>query len=121
MTAPDPTFPVTSNPPGSSTGRRLATDTDLDHRVHGTPQRALVIWLFLIAATILAWAIGERGMGGPAIVALLFVLAFVKGSLVILDFMAVRHAPHLWRWVTLGWLGAVCALIGLAYWKGLNL
>lgn len=121
MTAPNPTSPVTSSAPGPSTVHILAPDADLDHRVHGTPQRALTIWLFLIAATILAWAIGERGMAGPAIVALLFVLAFVKGSLVILDFMAVRHAPRMWRYVMLGWLGAVCTLIGLAYWTGLNL
>ncbi len=91
------------------------------HAAHGTPRRAFAIWVFLIAATGLAWAVGERGMGGPAIVTLLFGLAFIKGSLVILDYMAIRHAPLFWRGLTLGWLGAVCILIGLAYWKGMNL
>ena len=86
---------------------------------HGTPARATVIWLVLIAATAFAWMVGERGAAGPAIAALLFVVAFAKGALVILDYMALRRAPLLWPVLTLGWMAAVCALIGLAYWKGL--
>jgi hypothetical protein len=86
---------------------------------HGTPARATVIWLLLLAATALAWSVGERGAAGPAIAGLLFVVAFAKGALVILDYMALRRAPLLWPVLTLGWMAAVCVLIGLAYWKGL--
>lgn len=87
---------------------------------HGTPQRATLIWLFLLAATALAWALGEGGAAGPAVFALLFGLALVKGALILLDYMALRHAPVLWRALTLGWLIAVIALIALAYWRGLT-
>lgn len=103
------------NPPTN-----LLTNAPGTHAAHGTPKRALLIWLFMIAATAFAWLVGDHGMGGPLVVALLLTLAFIKSALVILDFMAVRHAPKLWRVVMLGWLTAVCLLIGLAYWKGLN-
>jgi len=96
------------------------TNTPDTHAAHGTPQRALLIWLFMVAATAFAWFVADHGMGGPLVVMLLFSLAYMKSALVILDFMAVRHAPKLWRVVMLGWLTAVCLLIGLAYWIGLN-
>lgn len=110
----------TSLPGGDHAPLRCESPHAPHAAAHGTPRRAFAIWVFLIAATGLAWAVAERGMGGPAIMALLFGLAFVKGALVILDYMAIRHAPVLWRALTLGWLAIVCILIGLAYWKGMN-
>jgi hypothetical protein len=86
---------------------------------HGTPRRAAIIWAVLILATMLTWTVGERGDAGPAIAALLFAIAFVKGALIILDYMALRRAPLLWPALILGWMALVCSLIGLAYWKGL--
>ncbi len=86
---------------------------------HGSPKRALAVWLFLIAATLLAWLLGERGAHGPWVVAVLFGAAFVKGNLILLEYMALRHAPIFWRALTIGWLSAVCGAIALAYWKGM--
>jgi len=90
------------------------------HPIHATPARALGVWVFLIAATLVTWLVGERGAHGPAIVALMFGLAFVKGSLTTLEFMALRGAPLMWRLLTLGWLSSVCAAIAIAYWKGMS-
>lgn len=87
---------------------------------HGTPQRATAIWIGLITATGLTWLLGERGASGPAIAAMLLAIAFVKGALIILDYMALRRAPLMWPTIALGWMTLVCALIGLAYWKGLT-
>lgn len=88
--------------------------------VYGSSRRALWTWLFMMGATGVAWWVADRGLGGIQVVALLFGLAFVKGAMVILDYMAIRHAPLLWRFITLGWLILVCLLIGVAYWKGLQ-
>jgi hypothetical protein len=77
------------------------------------------VWLMLVAATLVTWWIGEGGWassGGFAAVALMFGLAFVKGTLIALDFMETRHAPPLWRRLLLGWLAGVIGLIGLAWW-----
>ncbi|HJV28870.1 MAG TPA: cytochrome C oxidase subunit IV family protein [Aromatoleum sp.] len=97
-----------------------STRTAVAHAsAHGTPERAATIWAILIAATMVTWTIGERGEAGPAVAALLFAIAFAKGSLIILDYMALRRAPRMWAGLVLGWMGLVCALIGIAYWKGL--
>lgn len=82
-------------------------------------RRSTLLWLTLLAATALTWAIGEGHASGPAIAALLLAVAMAKGTVVIFDFMALARAPLLWRIVLLGWLALVCALIGLAYWKGM--
>ncbi|ATE59702.1 cytochrome C oxidase subunit IV family protein [Thauera sinica] len=87
--------------------------------VHGTPRRATVLWLLLIAATLLTWGMGATDVAGRLTILLLAVLSFWKGSVVILDFMALRHAPLLWRALTLGWMILVWALIAIAYWKGI--
>ena len=48
-----------------------------------------------------------------------FGLTFVKGLVVSLDFLELRHAPALWRWVVLIWLAVVLGAIVLAYWLSL--
>jgi hypothetical protein len=50
----------------------------------------------------------------------MLVIAFVKGRLVILDFMELRDAPRLWRTLLEGWLIVVGSLILLAYWISLK-
>ena len=54
-----------------------------------------------------------------AVIGLLAVISIWKGSVIILDFMALRHAPLLWRALILGWMALVWAVIGIAYWKAL--
>ena len=76
------------------------------------------IWLLMLAATATTWALGEGGAGGRGAMLIMLALAFVKGVLVIDDFMELRHAPLLWRVLLIGWLGLVTALIVLSYWIG---
>ncbi len=89
------------------------------HETHGRPARTLYTWLGLCVATVTTWRLGEQA-GGAALTALLLGIALVKGRLVAYEFMALRHAPLLWRALLTGWLCVVCLLIGLAYWKGLT-
>ncbi|MES2878718.1 MAG: cytochrome C oxidase subunit IV family protein [Pseudomonadota bacterium] len=80
------------------------------------------IWAFLLAATAVTYWLGESGLAGHAGMApilAMFALAFIKGFLVILDFMDLRHAPPLWRRLLVGWLVFVVSMIVLAYWIGL--
>ena len=76
------------------------------------------IWLLLLAATGLTTWLGASGALAtprPALVALVFALAWLKGVAVILEFMELRHAPALWRWGFIGGLTLMVALILLAY------
>ena len=44
-------------------------------------------WLILIIATGITWYLGEVGAAGTAAIVAMLAIAFVKGRLVILDFM----------------------------------
>ena len=72
--------------------------------------------------TAVTYWIGESGMAGHGSLTLmlvLFGLTFVKGLVVSLDFLELRHAPALCRWVVLIWLAVVLGAIVLAYWLSL--
>lgn len=76
-------------------------------------------WGALVAATTLTWWLGESGRlrsDSLGALALVLALAFVKGRWIILDFMALRDGPPLWRRLLLGWLTGVLAVIGAAWW-----
>ncbi len=77
-------------------------------------------WLILIVATGMTWYLGEVGAAGTLAIVTMLLIAFVKGRLVILDFMELRNAPALWRALLEGWLILVSSLILLAYWISLK-
>lgn len=72
-------------------------------------------WLVLLVATGITWYLGEVGAAGTSAIVTMLLIAFVKGRLVILDFMELRGAPRLWRFLLEGWMLLVSALILLAY------
>lgn len=79
-------------------------------------------WLVLLGITVATYWMGESGLqgrGSALPVLAMFALTFVKGWIVSLDFLALRHAPPLWRWLVVGWLALVLLLIVLAYWVSL--
>ncbi len=72
-------------------------------------------WLALLVATGITWYLGEVGAAGTSAIVAMLLIAFVKGRLVILDFMELRGAPRLWRFLLEGWMLLVSVLILLAY------
>jgi uncharacterized membrane protein YgdD (TMEM256/DUF423 family) len=79
------------------------------------------VWSVLVVATGLTFAAGEftaHTIPGRGLMLGVLGLALFKGSLVILDFMELRHAPALWRRGVLGWLLLVVGGIVVAYLKG---
>ncbi|MCP5283628.1 MAG: cytochrome C oxidase subunit IV family protein [Burkholderiaceae bacterium] len=78
------------------------------------------LWLALLAATALAWWLGETGAAASAWTpAAVWLLAGAKGAVIALDFMALRQAPPLWRRLVLGWLATVIVLLaGVGAWAG---
>lgn len=77
-------------------------------------------WLILLIATLITWYLGEVGAAGTASIVAMLVIAFIKGRLVVLDFMELRAAPLMWRLLLEGWLILVSSLILLAYWMSLK-
>lgn len=77
-------------------------------------------WLVLMAATVVTWYLGEVGAAGTSAIIAMLLIAFIKGRLVILDFMELREAPKLWRILLEGWLILVSGLILMAYWLSIR-
>ena len=77
-------------------------------------------WLVLLVATGATWWLGEVGAAGTGAILAMLAIAFIKGRLVILDFMELRGAPLMWRLLLEGWLILVGSLILLAYWISLK-
>lgn len=77
-------------------------------------------WLILIIATGITWYLGEVGAAGTRAIVAMLLIAFIKGRLVILDFMELRGAPRLWRILLEGWMILVGALILIAYFMSLR-
>lgn len=71
------------------------------------------VWLATLAATAIAWWVGESGFGQAArwAAGVVFALSLAKGVAIALEFMELRGAPALWRRFVLGWLLVVIALI----------
>ncbi|MDG5977141.1 hypothetical protein H010_17908 [Hydrogenophaga taeniospiralis CCUG 15921] len=83
------------------------------------PSRVDLMALVLVLATGLSWWLGEgaaltQGHLGQAATLAVLALAVLKGALIALDYMELRHAPALWRRAVLGWLAVVIALVLLA-------
>ena len=77
-------------------------------------------WLVLLVATGITWYLGEVGAAGTGAIVAMLLIAFVKGRLVILDFMELRGAPKLWRILLEGWMILVGSLILIAYFLSLR-
>lgn len=81
------------------------------------------IYLLLLAATAVTFALGESGWVGRApwaSVLLMFGLAATKAYWVMMDFMELRHAPAFWARLMSVWLTVVLSGIGLAYAVGMR-
>ena len=76
-------------------------------------------WLALIVLTLAVLAIGQAGLSGIAIVALLLVSTLVKTHLVADYFMGLKYSRPLWRMIIILYLWVVISMIGLAYWLGI--
>ncbi|KAB2895908.1 MAG: cytochrome C oxidase subunit IV family protein [Burkholderiaceae bacterium] len=85
-----------------------------------TRRRIDTIWAALLCATALTWWLGESGAAvraGLATACAVLGLSALKGTLIVLDYMELRHAPALWRRLLLGWLAAVVlVLLGASAW-----
>ena len=74
--------------------------------------------LILVAVTGTAFWMRSDGLTGTDVGAATLAIVALKGRLIVLDFMGLRHAPPLWRWLIQGWLMLVAGLVLLFYYMG---
>ena len=85
----------------------------------GEARRYDIAFAVLALATVLMWLAGEHTGRGIGAALGLLAIAFIKGRIVIREFMGLRRVKRKWRALMLGWLLLVLGLIAFAYWRGL--
>jgi hypothetical protein len=75
------------------------------------PERTTLVWGFLLAATALNWELSGWTYSPRGARAVLLLVAFVKGRLVLLHFMQVSHERLVVRLVMEGWLALTCGAL----------
>ena len=61
-------------------------------------------FLILVAATVASFWMRSDDLVGVAVGGTTLAIAWLKGRLVVLDYMELREAPILWRGLAVGWL-----------------
>ena len=83
---------------------------------HLTPRLALLVWLFLVTATLgSAWLAEHHAFAGRLTAAFVMLVALFKGRAIMLYFMELRGAPLAWRMAFEVWGVAVTVVI-VGYW-----
>ena len=115
-----PVPPVSSDPSVAVAAAEAAVPDALAASKTESNRTLTVAWLVLLAITATTYWLGDGHLpaatGSMVPVLVLCALTFVKGLLVSLEFLELRHAPALWRWLVCGWLTLVLLLIALAFW-----
>lgn len=75
----------------------------------------IAAWLGLGLLSVSSVLLGNAGVG-LLLAAAVLLSAFAKAWLIADNFMHLRHAPPLWRWLLLGWPLVLGALVLLTLW-----
>jgi len=74
-----------------------------------------MIWLLLVALTLVTFSIGQSGPAGSGAMLAVLLIALVKGQMVANYFMGLRRVHIGWRILILAYFLIVGGLIALAY------
>ena len=74
-----------------------------------------LVYLVLMALTVVTWSIGRSGIGGLTLSLLVLGFAVTKGHLLADWFMGLRFIGGWWRWVVAVWLLLPGGLITFAF------
>lgn len=82
-----------------------------------TPTNKIITlsWLWLMALTFISTFIGEVIDHKVLFIVTVLSIVFLKGQQIIDIFMELADAPKLWRWLLLGYVTVLPAIIGLIY------
>ena len=74
-----------------------------------------VVYVLLMALTIVTWLIGKAGLSGINVSLLVLLFALIKGLLVGDYFMGLKTVRGIWRWPVILWLFIPGSLIAWAF------
>jgi cytochrome c oxidase subunit 4 len=76
---------------------------------------ANAIWVSLLLLTAFTYFMGELRYSGATAMLIILMIAAIKGSLIMRDFMGLKNVSLLWRIIMYGWLSIVCVTIAITY------
>jgi hypothetical protein len=82
--------------------------------------RTSLIWMLLVAATLVSWELGH-GVGldsARSAGAAILLVTFIKVRFVVLDFMEIRTAPWWMRAILEGWIVLCAAVLIFLFFNG---
>lgn len=80
------------------------------------PARVAVVWLVLLAATFLSWESAHSAGGYRLASTVVLLIAFLKARLIGWEFMELRTAPRVLRFIFEAWVVLACATLLALYW-----
>ena len=85
---------------------------------HLSPRAAVLVWLFLVGATLgSAWLAEHHAFAGSLTGLFVMLVAFIKGRAIMRYFMEMRAAPLSWRLAFDIWgVAATATIFGLWAW-----
>ena len=84
-------------------------------RFKDAPTRVAVTWLVLLAATLLSWESAHSSGDYRLASAAVLLIAFLKARLIGLEFMELRGAPRVLRFIFEAWVVVACATLLALY------
>lgn len=78
------------------------------------------IWLLLILLTLSTYLFGHYQSGGLGVVLFIVLIAIIKATLIMREFMELRGVSLMWRIIMYGWLTIVCLGIIIPYAVSIN-
>ncbi len=79
------------------------------------PARVAVVWLVLLAATLLSWESAQSAGEYRLASSVVLLIAFLKARLIGLEFMELRNAPRVLRCIFEAWAVLACATLLTLY------
>ena len=77
--------------------------------------KSVKIYLILILFTMYTFLVGYLHVNFTIIVAITLFITFIKGHLIIENFMGLKNVKGKYRFIPSIWLGIVISFIGLGY------
>ena len=84
-------------------------------RFKDAPARVAVVWVVLLAATFLSWESARSSGDYRPASAVVLLIAFLKARLIGLEFMELRGAPRVLRFIFEAWVVVACATLLALY------
>ena len=92
----------------------MMTTYDIKNRI-SKHYNVHTLWVAMVLLTLSTYTMGEFEYSGAIAMLLILLIAGIKATIIIRDFMELRGVSLLWRIIMYGWLWVICVSIAISY------